>query len=114
MGKTLEQKLQGAKEEIRNSKKKIKEQERKLHAYQHQVDSLRTERQKLQAEARISEAKLKSADMFICYLQSLVSENDEVRMPLDKLYAFANKNIVEWKMDDINKEIVIRTHKKEL
>lgn len=112
MGKTVEQKLQGAKEEIRKDKKRIKELERKLYSYQHQVDAKRTQIEKLNAEARISDAKLKSAEMFICYLQSLACSDNEVRIPTKELYEFNTGHTVMWQMDDARQEIVIRTKKK--
>lgn len=112
MGKTVEQKLQGAKEEIRKDKKRIKEMERKLYSYQHQVNAKRLQIEKLNAESRIREAELKSAEMFICYLQSLANDDSEVRIPLKDLYYFSTGYGVEWKKDDEKQEIIIRTFMK--
>ena len=109
MGKTVEQKLMSAKEVIRNSKSGIKALERKIYALNHQVTSLLQQRSDLQNQAKIKDAQLQSADMFISYLQSLVSTNNEIRIPLHELYKFNTGYHVLWKKDDNTKEIIIKT-----
>lgn len=104
MGKTVEQRLTDA-------TKKIKADKKNIAALKYQVDARQRIIQKLNAEAQIKDAKLKSSEMFICYLQSLASDNNELVVPLEELYSFGIGYEVEWKMDDAKQEIVIRTHK---
>ncbi len=100
MPKTVEQKLQGAKAQIREDKKKIKEQERKIYALDHQVNSLRQQRQELTEKYKISEAKIKSAEMFISYLAGRVSNDKEIEIPLQELYKFMGQYRIICDKDD--------------
>jgi len=109
MGKTVEQKLLSAKTTIKDCKIKAKTQDRKIYALQHQVTSLLQQREQLNAQAKINDAQLKSAEMFISYLQSLLSENNEVRIPLKELYNFSTGYRVLWQKDDVAQEIIIKT-----
>lgn len=91
MGKTVEQKLKGAKEQIRADKKLIKQQDRKIYASDHQISSLRQQRYVMQEEAKLHDAKLKSAEMFISYLAGTAGTNNELKIPLKELYQFMGK-----------------------
>jgi predicted metal-dependent hydrolase len=100
MGKTVEQKLQGAKEQIRKDKQVIRQLARKVYASDHQVSSLRQQRYALQEEAKLHDAKLQSAEMFISYLAGAAGTNNELKIPLKELYQFMGKNRIVCDKDE--------------
>jgi hypothetical protein len=103
--KTIEEKLKSAQATIKQQKKDMRAKDHWINKYEREIKNY-------DAETQISNAKLRSAEMFISYIQSLVSPDSDVRIPLKDLYEFAGTHEVEWQPED--GAIVIKTHKKEV
>lgn len=112
MGKTVEQKLLSQKNIIRDSKKTIKSLEQKVYAIQHQLDTRDGMLKKAQAEAQISNAKAKSAEMYIAYLAERACACGEVRIPFEELTRNMTECVVDCKWDGEKREVLIQVQRK--